>query len=444
MNDLRNYLRRFNLALKGRDDRRLINRVRTPLVALADELSDQRDRLALQLTARISERDKLAQQLAVCNRECERLAGIVCGQHAPEAVLEATNVVPSRVSAIFTHLQSDRVRHLRSLLKNDVYYSPGATLRRLPHTILDVSTGLVVLPDGSLEESARTVASYYTDTSCDGLAERVRSSVTGFVAPDVIHVFHRSCGAYGHFVLDGLCALALLSDTIRYEGLKVLVPDFLPAWATDALADLGFDESCLVHAAGIVICRNMVLSSTLSMTNCFYPNPTMIAKLRQFAGATTVREPSRRIYLTREGAHSPRFVKNETAVEKKFVDAGFEVVSPASLRFREQIELFSNASVIAGHHGSAFTNIIFAKRGATIIDIMPEHWVYYWGIDGWAERWIFNLTGVCGHNYSLLLSESSMDGESYLRDAPKELPKIVTDVDINLLDDVLSGLAMKL
>jgi hypothetical protein len=59
MNDLRSYFRRYNLAIRGRDDHRLIERIRV-LAALADERGVERDQLVSQLAERVSERDRLA------------------------------------------------------------------------------------------------------------------------------------------------------------------------------------------------------------------------------------------------------------------------------------------------------------------------------------------------------------------------------------------------
>jgi hypothetical protein len=442
----------------------VVERVRAPLAGLVDELRAERDQLALQLAESVSERNKLvARHAKLTNQHDElvsRYADLVCqldrqtaehdkladqlgelaSREGPELVLETANVTSTRVATILTNLQTDRARRLRSLFSNDGYLSPSVTIRRLSNSILDTSTGLVVLQDGRLEEFACNVASYYIDTTRDGLSESVRKSLTDVVTSDVIHVFHRSCGAYGHFVLDGLCALALLIDTIRDRNLKILIPNFLPKWATDALAGIGFHEECLVRVAGTVICEKMLLPSTLSSSNSFFPRRELIYNLKKLTGISNTVAASRRIYLTREDAHSPRFVKNDAAVEAAFLAAGFDIVRPAKMGFREQIELFASAAVIAGNHGSAFTNMVFANPGAQIIDLMPEHWVGYWGEAGKPERWLFNLSAACDHNYSVILSSSSMEGEPYLQNSPQELPKIETEVDIDLLRVVLSRL----
>jgi uncharacterized coiled-coil DUF342 family protein len=59
MNNMKSYFRRFNLAIRGRDDHRLIRRIGM-MSALADGRGAERDQLVSELAERTSERDRLA------------------------------------------------------------------------------------------------------------------------------------------------------------------------------------------------------------------------------------------------------------------------------------------------------------------------------------------------------------------------------------------------
>jgi capsular polysaccharide biosynthesis protein len=272
------------------------------------------------------------------------------------------------------------------------------------------------------------------------LADSVRASAASVIEDDLIHVFHRSCGAYGHFILDGLCAVAILADLIRDHHLKILVPTVFPAWVIQILASVGFGPARIVKVQGVARCRSLSTSTMLMGSNCFLPNPATIAKLRMVVSTPAV-QPSRRIYLTRDDAHSPRFVENEAEVQAAFTQAGFEVISPTRLNFRKQVELFASAKTIAGNHGSALTNMIFASPSAQIIDLMPEDWIGYWGDSGTPERWLLNLTAACGLDYALVLSKSNMTGAPYLPNSSTELARIDTTVDLDSVRTVLSLLS---
>lgn len=353
----------------------------------------------------------------------------------------SVRISPHRSVRILANLGTEREYRLRSLFEQDGYQTRDIAVSHLSNCVLDTSTGLVVRNDGSLAEAARHIASYFTDTTVDDLPGRIWKAARTDIRDEIIHVFHRSCGAYGHFVLDGLCALALLSDQVRRERLKILIPEFLPRWAVMALADIGFDESWIVRAHGTVRLRHLALPSTVTGTNCFLPSPTAIRRLRELVNAPSKAGGARRIYLSREGAYSPRTAKNEADVVAVFSDEGFEIVDPASLRFHEQINLFASAQVVAGNHGSAFANMVFAPPGAQIIDLMPEHWVGYWGDSGTPERWLLNLTAACDHSYCLILSPSSMEGEPYLPNVSTTLAKIEAETDLDAVRQAIASLA---
>ena len=366
----------------------------------------------------------------------ERLPFLCTPRHG-RLVSNSSKVRPTGRIGLFTNFSSPKEARLRSLFEARAYKAPAVSVQDLNNCVIDTSNGLVVLEDGSLDETCREVASYYIDTTWEGLADSVRAAANSEIEDDLIHVFHRSCGVYGHFIMDGLCAVAVLSDLIHERQLKIFVPDVFPKWVTEILASLGFGPAHVIKAGGVAACRRLTTSTMLMTGNCFFPNPDTIIKLRKLVGAPTLR-PSRRIYLTRDGAYSPRFVENEAEVQAKFKGAGFEIVSPITLSFREQVELFASTKVIAGNHGSAFVNMVFASPGAQIIDLMPEDWIGYWGDSGKAERWLLNLTAACGHDYSLVLSQSKMVGDPLLPNGSTELPRIDTVTDLDGVREALS------
>ena len=51
---------------------------------------------------------------------------------------------------------------------------------------------------------------------------------------------------------------------------------------------------------------------------------------------------------------------------------GFSIHKTGKMSFFEQIYLFSNAKVIVGAHGAAFTNLVFCNPKTKIIEIIPK------------------------------------------------------------------------
>lgn len=73
-----------------------------------------------------------------------------------------------------------------------------------------------------------------------------------------------------------------------------------------------------------------------------------------------------RIYIHRkEGVY--RKLMNEMEIEEIFKKYGFQSLDPAKISFREQINLFSSARIIAGPSGAGLVNMIFASDAANLL-----------------------------------------------------------------------------
>ena len=67
-----------------------------------------------------------------------------------------------------------------------------------------------------------------------------------------------------------------------------------------------------------------------------------------------------------------RFVSNETQLTNILSEFGFEILAMSKLSLADQINLFRTADYIIGPHGAAFTNLAFAKPGATFIEFFSK------------------------------------------------------------------------
>jgi capsular polysaccharide biosynthesis protein len=95
--------------------------------------------------------------------------------------------------------------------------------------------------------------------------------------------------------------------------------------------------------------------------------------------------PSRKLYLTRRFDNHWR-TTNEEEVEAFLSERGFETVAPATMSFREQIELFGQAEVIVGT-GAGLFNMVFAPPGTKVLQLQetshmePALWMMAAAID---------------------------------------------------------------
>ncbi len=83
--------------------------------------------------------------------------------------------------------------------------------------------------------------------------------------------------------------------------------------------------------------------------------------------------PTRLLYLSRRDAEERR-VLNEEEVIETILAMGFEIKNLSEIPFIEQVELFSQATVILGPHGAGFSNAVFCCPGTSLIEFMPREW----------------------------------------------------------------------
>jgi Glycosyltransferase 61 len=341
--------------------------------------------------------------------------------------------------------EAERLARLRTICADTSFQTAPLLVARLHHVDVDLKLCLCVTRDGLLVDETAFVASKIDPLLASsplvgvegGDTMRTRREVEG----PVLHCFHRSSPAYGHFVLDGLVTLEWARDDLLAAGGKVLVPPHMPPWAVDAIRALGFPERSILQINEPALhCHTLIVSSAIDTTTTFRPDQALCSRLRQrFAGGEG---RGRHIYLSRANqySHSHRLILNEDAVRSLLVSRGFEVLEPGNMTIEAQAAAMAGASVVVGAHGSAFGNLVFAAPRTVVIDLMPADWIGYWDVDPPAERWVLNLTSALELDYRLLLCKSHLtrllpdDDKSGRQKFGMEFT-----VDLGLLSDVLDG-----
>lgn len=356
----------------------------------------------------------------------------------PDFTVEpVTKVVARRKARLVTQIRSERIDLIKAHFAKDEYYTAEMKVAELRNCILDMGSGLLVESDGKVNAQAINVLRHYVAVDSAEYVQSVVDAQSAVVPQRALHVFHRSCGAFGHFVLDALGTLAVLRDKIVAENIRVVLPAFMPHWAVPAMAEIGISADMLLPLHGVCRFDRLLVPSNLNAVNAFRPSSSLIAHLRSAVDLPPAAAPrERKIYLSRQGAYSARDVSNEDEVIAVFKAAGFDIIVPQDLTFSDQVELFASAAVIAGNHGSAFANMVFAPPGAQIIDLMAEHWIAYWTA-GSAERWLLDLTAACDHDYTLLVSPSELIGSVRSPEVSAAESRIVAHTDIASLRAIL-------
>ncbi len=110
-----------------------------------------------------------------------------------------------------------------------------------------------------------------------------------------------------------------------------------------------------------------------------------VAWLRTLAPESGSAEGGRRLFLSRADAGFRRLL-NETEIVAALAPLGFEVVRAGELTVAAQRSLFRQASLVAGPHGAAFTNIVWCRPGTPCVEFMPPGYcdLSFWGMSGTA------------------------------------------------------------
>ena len=161
-----------------------------------------------------------------------------------------------------------------------------------------------------------------------------------------------------------------------------------------ALLDLG---ALIVETESTALrVERFYFSSPSSMTGCW--NPYAVDFLRGSFLPHASPHPTalpKRFYIIRDGY--TRGVSNEAEVREFFTRQGWALIAPEKLSIPDQIALFRDAEAIAGVHGSAFTNLVWASPGARVLELVPENFM------AGAFEWLARANGL---RHDFLVCES--------------------------------------
>ena len=130
--------------------------------------------------------------------------------------------------------------------------------------------------------------------------------------------------------------------------------------------------------------------------------------------------PHRRIFLSRQDAARRRLL-NEEKIINRLKPHGFEVIVPGSLSVADQIEVFSQAEIVVGPHGSGFANMVFASPQAKLVEIHSPH-----GVASSFDR----LTWIMGQQYAEIIGFTQGGLEEPMQDyvvVPRDVESLVLE-----------------
>lgn len=220
---------------------------------------------------------------------------------------------------------------------------------------------------------------------------------------------------YHHWILDCLTRLEGAEKFQEITGIKpkIIVHKNCKKWQLESLSLLGYQPEDLVYWEGqSTNVKNLIVPSFRRQSR--WTEISSIEWLRhRLSGSINKKKCSNlnihpeRIYVSRN-KNSGRGVHNEKELVDLLEKYGFYCCSPETLKFSDEVCLFSKTKVLIGVHGSGLSNILFSNQSsATVIDLF--HPDYY-------TQSVFRLSASLGFEYlgmpckpSMRTYKSSMD-----------------------------------
>jgi capsular polysaccharide biosynthesis protein len=185
---------------------------------------------------------------------------------------------------------------------------------------------------------------------------------------------------FSHNLMQGVPRFDLFRRAIDFDEVdRVLMNVSAPQITRDALARMGFGPDRVVEVPDdtpTFVCERL-LAATCMPQHGGTP-PWALAFLQELFGAVPPPTSPRRIFVVR-GVGDARGVVNHQEVAGALADRGFTEVSMEGLTRDEQVALFAGADVVVGVHGAALANLVFARPGTHVVELIGANtlnWVY--------------------------------------------------------------------
>ncbi|MFN3075638.1 MAG: glycosyltransferase family 61 protein [Alphaproteobacteria bacterium] len=201
----------------------------------------------------------------------------------------------------------------------------------------------------------------------------VSNSVPIFLDPVVVAPTRNN---FGHFLHECLPYFLGLASTPEVRGLPVICHR-LSQWQRNILEYFDVDTSAIhvIDTGPEGYSRNIRFQEAIVPALLSYPHAVecIRGRLRRKGFPGNVRK--RRFFLIRRPAQfSHQRLLNQDEVADMLSTMGFEIVVPEDFSFADQVKMFSETSIIIGIHGASLQSMAFAPEGATLVDILSDHW----------------------------------------------------------------------
>lgn len=196
----------------------------------------------------------------------------------------------------------------------------------------------------------------------------------------------------GHWLMDGVLRLSVLEAAGLAEDVKLIIPDTKSKY-TQPVEALGYGpERYDGLLEGHWEVEQLLVPSYLSTPG--FIRPWGGRWIRERLGVERQPIGDRRLWISRCRARNRR-LRNEDEILALLAREGFEKVELEELTFREQVDVFSQAQVVAGPHGAGMTDLLFAPHGARVLEFFPPDFInpVFYSMANSQDQEYYYLTG---------------------------------------------------
>ncbi|MGO8861700.1 MAG: glycosyltransferase family 61 protein [Acidimicrobiales bacterium] len=216
----------------------------------------------------------------------------------------------------------------------------------------------------------------------------------------LIHLWSRTQNYY-HWVHESLEKLyGVLEDLPK--DVKFIVPSNLLPPQREMLGLLGIDDAQLAHFPPDEVweLETLIFATPTFNRGTHWRDADLWLREKILAGyGATPGATGRRLYISRRDVPR-RNLLNEEEVEKYLHELGFETLVLSELPLKDQVQLFTEASIVVSTMGASFVNVLFSPPGTIVVDMIPPEqmsncYVYWEMCEGLGHQyWYFAADSI--------------------------------------------------
>lgn len=236
--------------------------------------------------------------------------------------------------------------------------------------VIVTEEGLVFTSDGRL--IAQTITQHSPAEQQRGLNTIQNATAMREISTSCLLMRKRGDHNYGHWLVEIVPRLALARSQCHVSGLAIpALGGHIKSVMQDTIGlcdRIGTTPRFELEKNKAVFFKELIVVWGATQHGS-YMSPYVVSEIEDITKNIDGSDV-RRVFVSRRG--SPRNVADQDAFEDVLKANGFHIVTPGSLSFYDQVRTFKNAEIIVGVMGAGMTNILFAKRGAKIINLSPS------------------------------------------------------------------------